>query len=202
MVPFVVGPKAVPVVDDVEAARRDPELVVLSAMAHGKAEVGLRIATAALEACRDLDEERGVLYLDLIELSLSDIARTAFEDLMASGNYEFQTEFAKKHRAAGRALGEATAVVTFLRTRGVAVSGEQEKRILACVDLDVLDRWIRKAVTVASADELFTDRGSPPVTATAASAARVRGEEPCRRSRASRLGGPGCRSGPPSSARP
>jgi hypothetical protein len=28
---------------------------------------------------------------------------------------------------------------------------------LSCVELDVLDRWIRKAVTVASADELFSD---------------------------------------------
>ena len=159
--PFVIGPRAVPVVEDFEAARRDPELVVLSAMAHGRGEVGLRIATAALEACRGLDDERALLYLDLVGVSLSDIARTVFEDLMARGNYEFQTEFAKKHRAAGReegrALGEATAVVTVLQTRGIALSGEQEKRILSCVDLDVLDRWIRKAVTVASADDLFAD---------------------------------------------
>ena len=54
--PFVVGPKAVPVVRDVETATRDPELVVLSAMAHGKAEVGLEIATAALAACSRLDD--------------------------------------------------------------------------------------------------------------------------------------------------
>jgi hypothetical protein len=163
--PFVMGPKAVPVVQDVEAATRDPELAVLSAMAHGKEEVGLRIATAALEACRSLDDERAMLYLDLVGISLSDIARTAFEDLMASGNYEFQTEFAKKHRAAGRAegqaegraAGQASAVVAVLRTRGLSVSSEQEKRILACSDLATLDRWIRKVVTVGSVDELLTD---------------------------------------------
>lgn len=157
--PLVIGPSAVPVVVDVETAKRDPELVVLSAMAHGQAEpeVATRIATAAFEACRRLDDERALLYLDLVGISLGDIARAAFEGLMASGNYEFQSDFAKKHRAAGRALGEATAVVTVLETRAIVLSNEDKARILACSDLEVLDRWLRKAVTVASAAELFAD---------------------------------------------
>jgi hypothetical protein len=160
VVPFVVGPRAVPVIRDVAAAKRDPELAVLSAMAHGKAEVGLQIATAALEACRGLDDERSLLYLDLVGDSLNDIARAAFEDLMAS-NYEFQGTFAKKHRAAGRAEGEAhgeaRSVLKVLAARGINVSDGQQERILACTDLAVLDRWIEKAVTVTSADELFAD---------------------------------------------
>ncbi|HVH44959.1 MAG TPA: hypothetical protein VM925_21545, partial [Labilithrix sp.] len=108
------------------------------------------------------------LYLDLVGISLSDIARSAFEDLMAS-NYEFQSDFAKKHRNAGRtegraegraegqALGEASALVTFLQSRGIAVSDAQRAKVLACTDLEVLERWIRKAVTVTSVDELFED---------------------------------------------
>ena len=161
LVPSVVGPKSVPVVHDHTIAKRDPELVVLSAMAHGKEEVGLQIATAAFEACRGLDDDRAMLYLDLVGISLSDVARAAFEDLMATGNYEFQSDFAKKHRAAGRAeglaLGEASAVITVLRTRGIALSAEHEKRILACADLDTLREWIQKAVTVGAVEELFAD---------------------------------------------
>jgi len=84
----------VPVVVDVEQAKRDPELVVLSAMAHGKEDVGAQIATAALEACRGLDAKRALFYLDLVGISLGDVARAAFKDLMIS-NYEFQTEFGK-----------------------------------------------------------------------------------------------------------
>ena len=157
--PLVVGPRAVPVVRDIQAAQRDPELAVLSAMAHGKAEpeIAVQIATAAFEACRRLDDERALLYLDLVGISLSDIARTAFEDLMANGNYEFQSDFAKRHRAAGRAEGEARSVLKFLAARGISVSEEQKERILACVDLAVLDRWVEKAVTATTADELFTD---------------------------------------------
>jgi hypothetical protein len=157
--PFVVGPKAVPVVRDAAAALRDPELAVLSAMAHGKDEpdVAVSIATAAFAACRRLDDARAMLYFDLIGISLGDAARAAFEDLMAQGNYEFQSDFARKHRAAGKADGEATAVLTILDARGIAVSPEQKARILGCADVVLLDRWIRKAVTVASAEELFVE---------------------------------------------
>lgn len=161
--PFVVGPKAVPVVRDAEVAARDPELAVLSAMAHGKDEpdVAVSIAAAALAACRRLDDERAMLYFDLIGISLGDAARAAFEDLMAQGNYEFQSDFAKKHRAAGRAegkvAGRAEDVLTVLDARGITVSAEQKTRVVDCTDAATLDRWIRKAVTVATAEELFTD---------------------------------------------
>ena len=98
-----------------------------------------------------------MLYLDLIGISLGDVARVAFEDLMAQGNYEFQSDFAKKHRAAGMAAGKAEGVLQVLDARGVAVSAEHKARVLGCADVAILDRWIRKAVTVASAEELFVD---------------------------------------------
>lgn len=41
--------------------------------------------------------------------------------------------------------------------RGVTVSAEQKARVLDCTDTATLDRWIRRAVTVARAEELFTD---------------------------------------------
>jgi hypothetical protein len=157
--PFVVGPKAVPIVRDAEAAVRDPELAVLSAMAHGKDEpsVAVSIATAALAACRRLDDERAMLYLDLIGISLGDAARAALEDLMAQGNYEFQSDFAKKHRAAGKAEGRAEDVLEILDARGINVSSDQKARVLGCADVALLSHWIRKAVTVVSADELFAE---------------------------------------------
>ena len=126
-------------------------------MAHGKAEAGASVALAALAAVAGLDEERGLLYWDLVLLSLSDAARAALEELMAAGNYEYQSDFAKTHRAQGRAAGEATAVLMVLDARGIEVTAEHKSRILACSDLAVLERWIRRAVTVTTADELFVD---------------------------------------------
>jgi hypothetical protein len=112
-----------------------------------------------------LDVERGLLYWDLVLLSLSKATRAALEELMAAGKYEYQSDFAKTHRAQGKAegivagevKGEATAVLTFLDARGIAVTAEHKSRILACSDLTVLERWIRKAVSVTTADELFVD---------------------------------------------
>jgi hypothetical protein len=149
------SPNAVPVVRDPDVARRDPELAVLSAMAHGKDEpdIAFSIASAAFAGCRQLDDERAMLYFDLIETSLGNAARAAFKDLMAHGNYEFQGEFARTHRAAGK----AESLLQFLDARGIGISDEQKARVLACTDLATLDRWIRKAATVASAQELFVD---------------------------------------------
>jgi hypothetical protein len=46
-------------------------------------------------------------------------------------------------------------VITVLETRDVPLSAEQREQILACADLELLGQWVRKAVTVSSADELF-----------------------------------------------
>ncbi|MBX3232384.1 MAG: hypothetical protein KIT84_22425 [Labilithrix sp.] len=165
--PFVVGPKAVPIVRDAAAAARDPELAVLSAMAHGKDEpdVAISVATTALAACRHLDDERAMLYLDLVAASLGKAARTAFEDLMGQGNYVFQSDFFKKHlaegkaaaKAEGKAAGKAEGILEILDARKVAVSDEQKGRVLACTDIALLGRWLRKAVAVTSAEELFVE---------------------------------------------
>ena len=62
--PLVLGPGAVPEVTDAHRARADPELAVLSAMAHGKdpdIDMAARIASVAVEASLDLDGDRSRL---------------------------------------------------------------------------------------------------------------------------------------------
>ena len=75
------GPQAVPVARDLDAARCDPELPVLSALAHGKEEADPEVALAALRAARGLDEDC------LIRASLNGAAHATMEELMASRNY-------------------------------------------------------------------------------------------------------------------
>lgn len=154
-----------PVVRDAKAAALDPELAVLSAMAHGKGDpvVATEVATAALEASGALDRERAVLYFDLIITSLGAATRLAFENLMAQGKYEFQSEFAKKYfaegiaagKAEGKAEGAAASVLRVLRARGLAVTAEQKLRVTGSTDTVELDRWLDRAVMISSTDELF-----------------------------------------------
>lgn len=62
--PLVLGPRQIPVITDFEAARRSPELAVLSVAAHGHEPGAEHIALAALHASRDLDSDRELLYPD------------------------------------------------------------------------------------------------------------------------------------------
>jgi hypothetical protein len=149
--PLVIGPSSVPVVDDAAVAERDPELAILSVMAHGHEARAEVLGRAALLGMLRLSDERQVLYSDLVFAALSEAARAALEDLMASGNYEFQSDFAKKHQA----RGEAKALLAVLESRALHISDEARARILACADATRLDAWVRKAITVKSVDELF-----------------------------------------------
>src|SRR3954465_11311094 len=101
--PPVLRRTAVPVVTDREEAVRRPELGVLSAMAHGETDRGATIAAAVLPAIQGLDDDRVKLYYDLVYNSLNEAARRTLEAIMKG--YEYQSDFAKKYVAQGRAEG-------------------------------------------------------------------------------------------------
>ena len=73
--------------------------------------------------------------------------------------YEYQSDFAKKYVAQGRAEGlaegrveeAARALLTVLRARGIHVPDHLRERILAQKDPETLERWLEKAAVAASA---------------------------------------------------
>ncbi len=72
--------------------------------------------------------------------------------------YEYQSDFARKYVAQGRAEGRtegrteeaARAVLTVLRARGLVVPDAARDRILAQKDPERLERWLEKAAVAAS----------------------------------------------------
>jgi hypothetical protein len=127
LVPWVLGPSGIPEITDESAARADPELAVMSAIAHGKdadSAKSVRIALAAQLASVDLDDDRATLYCDFILNSLSEAARRAFKN-MREFNYEYQSDFArhyfgkgvKKGKAEGIAQGRAELVLRQLTAK-------------------------------------------------------------------------------------
>jgi len=146
-------------VTDHAAAAANPELAVLSAIAHGGDELERALAVgqaglSAVEALGKVDAERAVIYFDLIRAALSDAARKAI-DAMISQKYEFQSDFALRYIAEGKAEGRASSVIGVLEARGIVLTAEARARILGCTDLDVLDDWVRRAVRVEYAEELI-----------------------------------------------
>lgn len=161
----VIGPSVIPKITDQDDACRDPELAVLSSIAHGS--TSLDVAIAATIAVAGLDEERLKMYYDLIVASLTHAARIALEKHMATSNYQYQSEFARKYvaqgkaegilegKAEGEAAGKANALLTFLGARGLALDEEGRARIAACTDIEQLDEWIKRAATAATIAQLF-----------------------------------------------
>ncbi len=69
----------------------------------------------------------------------------------------FRSETSQRLRAEGRAEARAEGVLLILDARGIEVPEAARERITSCTDLDELRTWIIRAVTAATADDLFTD---------------------------------------------
>lgn len=69
----------------------------------------------------------------------------------------FRSETSQRLRAEGRAEGRAEDVLLILDTRGIEVTEAARERITSCTDLDALRTWLTRAVTVDTADDLFTE---------------------------------------------
>lgn len=154
-VPLVLGPSRVPVVTDEAEARADPELAVLSAMAHGgdpDIEHSVQIALAAQAASSELDDERSRLYFDLVLHALSEAARRALQ-AMDPAKYEYQSDFAKRYVALGetrgRAQGRADMLVQLLTERFGPLP-EITRAQIAAASVEELDAIGRRLFTAAT----------------------------------------------------
>jgi hypothetical protein len=58
-------------------------------------------------------------------------------------------------KTVGVAAGQARAILALLAARGISVSDRTRARIEACQDTPTLDRWIARAATATSAEEII-----------------------------------------------
>lgn len=157
LTPVVLGPGDVPVVTDPAQARDNPELTVMSALAHGARPGRQPVLEALLAALDVVDDDHASLYADVVLALLPAAARDYLEALMTTTAHEYQSDFARRYVAQGKAEGEAKAVLAVLDARGVEVPADVRDRITACTDLDQLDTWVRRAATADKVDDLFAE---------------------------------------------
>jgi hypothetical protein len=165
--PCVLRPSRVPQVLNEADARANPELAVLSAMAHGQAqdaERAAQIAMAAQVAAFDLDFDRSRLYFDLVASSLSEAARQALRSMDAR-KYEYQSEFARRYVAQGveqgvargllqgEASGRAALVSRLLSVRFGPLDAETLHRLrhASIAELDAIGERLLRAETLREA---------------------------------------------------
>lgn len=154
--PIVLGPDNVPAVTTVEEAAADLPFAVLSALVHTHSRGRKRdaIIESLAEALKTVDVDAAA---DLAEFAEVGFGKTAtgkkWRTLMATGTYEFASE----QRTLGRADGEAKSVLRNLKNRGIAVDKDSRERITSCTDVETLDTWLDRSLTVTTIAELFED---------------------------------------------
>lgn len=168
--PLVIGPGAVPVVVG-DTARKNPDLAVLSLLAHRDEAAAVETGRALLIACRDdiVDGDKARQYADTVLCYLNEAARRALEAEMNLENYQLRSEFMRNFEAQatergleqgreegreeGRLVALRSGVLAVLSQRGLAVTKAQQKRIADCTDAELLARWLERAVTAATTRE-------------------------------------------------
>lgn len=154
-VPLVLGPDRVPVLTEARQAAGVPELAVLSALAHGGDPDHLGVLDVLAVALSFAEKARAILYAEFVLAALPEAAHSHLEALMKTETYPYQSGYARKLRAQGRAEAKAADVLMVLDARAVEVPDDVRARITGCSDVDQLERWLRQAATTDSVDELF-----------------------------------------------
>ena len=89
--------------------------------------------------------------------------RILMEEIMKSTDWPVFTPFAREHYGrgleVGEAKGEARSLLLVLAARGFTVPDDTRNRITACTDLDQLERWLTRAATAQTLEDLFNEPG-------------------------------------------
>jgi len=156
---IVFGPSDVPH----QFEHPTPELLLLSALAHGKSDP--TTLDAAITAIAPLeDAQRSRAYFDLLRYHVKGALDRALERLMATTEHKYLSDFARKYYDEGEAQGEAkglrTAIAALFAARRLPLSKGGRAKIAACSDIATLTRWHERAATASAEADVFGEGAS------------------------------------------
>jgi hypothetical protein len=163
--PLVLGPHNIPM-PRVPIADDDLPVAAFGVITHGKdKEVGdilepvARVLKNADPTTRTMlatniwhaltPETTARTWMDLMKVMKLD------EELLAELHRGSLGDVVSELEAKAEAKGEAKVIVRVLDKRGIELTEAQRERILGCVDLELLGRWLDASLDVTSADEIF-----------------------------------------------
>lgn len=157
-----------PIITEIEDAKRNVELAVLSAIEHGNdtdVELATRIASAAVAASASVDAERSKMYLDLLQINVCETVRKAIEVTMSGAfGFEYQSDFARRYvaqgkaegriegKAEGKAEGRVEIVLKLLALRFGSLTDAHEAHIRGAQDAQI-DAVVARALTAQTLAE-------------------------------------------------
>lgn len=152
-----------PVITDVAEARKDLALTTLAAITHAAdPDIGAILKTLST-ALRDVPESIADPLVELTAQGLGNRpAAQQWRNLVAVDLSFYKSFMAEEIRDEGRTEGIAQGILLFLAQAGVGVSDEARERITTCGDLDTLNRWLLRAPTARSAEDVFAEEQAAP----------------------------------------
>jgi hypothetical protein len=113
----------------------------------------MRRCTASSSETRRCSRADAANLAEFTETGLGDTAgRQIWRALMATRTYPFVSQMRRQVQAG--TLAEA--VLAVFDERGIEVDQASRARIESCHDVEMLNAWLRRSLTVAAASELFT----------------------------------------------
>jgi len=157
--PLVVGPDNLPVIIDARTAAEKPALAAFSALTHANSPDIDAILDALGQGLESLGGDAPTYYAQFLDAALgSTPAGDKWRTIVGFVNYfPGRGTVVEKAYLEGRAEGEARGILRVLEARGISVSEDIRRRVTTCTDLDLLDTWATRAVTVEHAEELFAE---------------------------------------------
>lgn len=163
--PLVVGPHNMPRMTTTADARKDLPLATLAAITHGAGSEAGTILKALTGALRDARDDIRYPLVEFVSQGLGTLpAAELWRKLVAVDlsfykspiSEELRDEGRAEGRAEGLAKGRALDILFILGRRGVDVPDDVRERITGCDDSEVLLRWLDRALTVSSVEDIFT----------------------------------------------
>ena len=151
--PLVVGPDAIPRITDPEQARADPELGVMSALAHGNGDGGEAVVMATFDGLGQLSGDLAMLYHDVVIRRLSVARRRALEVAMKQFGREFSSDFARKYVGEGRHQ-EAVRLILRQLVRRCGMIGPELQAQLETLDVERLESLAEDLLDFTSVTDL------------------------------------------------
>lgn len=82
-------------------------------------------------------------------------SQVKWRTLLATGQYEFVAEMRRQGREEGRKTGQSESILRILENREIVVDAHIRGRITSCGDMETLDAWFDRALTITEISELF-----------------------------------------------
>ena len=174
---LVAGPSDLPAVHTAEEARRRPLAALLAALAQGRRPDAVDEVQRALTAVAELGVE-DALFLGSLLLGSVDhrLAKAVLERVMSTptdrlhplflelfehwkkqGLEQGREQGLEQGREQGRHEASRRHILRILSERGLPVPDAVRRKVEACGDPELLERWFGRAMQVARPEDLFSD---------------------------------------------